>query len=572
MAKVSKQRALLEMDATRLLLECITGHSTIMFRAPYNADAQPEKMEELVPVALSRTRNYLTIGENIDPEDWEASEVPHFNADTVYNRVMALKDRGNIILLHDAGGDRSATVGALPRLIEDLQKQGYTFTTVAELLGKKRDDLMPRVPLGSGYRLLQFNSFIAELAYYIGQLLFALFILFLILGSIRLIMMLSLSILQRSKEKKLMQIPFTGNPLVSIIVPAFNEEVNAVSSLENLLRCDYPNFNIVFVDDGSKDSTYEKVSTAFANHPKIKVFTKPNGGKASALNYGIGHTNADYVVCIDADTKLLTDAVSKMMQHFSRENVGAVAGNVKVGNEVNIITRWQSIEYISSQNVDRKAFAYLNAITVVPGAIGAFRKEALEAAGGFSTDTLAEDCDLTIRILRCGYQIDNENAAIAMTEAPETIKQFMKQRFRWTFGVMQTFWKNRDALFNPQFKALGWLALPDILLFKYIIPLFVPLADFMMLMGLFTGNAKKLGFYYLIFMIVDAAIASLAFLFEKEPLWKLLWLLPQRLVYRWLMLVVLFRSYRRAIKGELQSWGVLKRTGNVKDVKEVPKT
>ena len=485
---------------------------------------------------------------------------------------MALKDRGNIILLHDAGGDRSATVGALPRLIEDLQKQGYTFTTVAELLGKKRDDLMPRVPLGSGYRLLQFNSFIAELAYYIGQLLFALFILFLILGSIRLIMMLSLSILQRSKEKKLMQIPFTGNPLVSIIVPAFNEEVNAVSSLENLLRCDYPNFNIVFVDDGSKDSTYEKVSTAFANHPKIKVFTKPNGGKASALNFGIGHTNADYVVCIDADTKLLTDAVSKMMQHFSRENVGAVAGNVKVGNEVNIITRWQSIEYISSQNVDRKAFAYLNAITVVPGAIGAFRKEALEAAGGFSTDTLAEDCDLTIRILRCGYQIDNENAAIAMTEAPETIKQFMKQRFRWTFGVMQTFWKNRDALFNPQFKALGWLALPDILLFKYIIPLFAPLADFMMLMGLFTGNAKKLGFYYLIFMIVDAAIASLAFLFEKEPLWKLLWLLPQRLVYRWLMLVVLFRSYRRAIKGELQSWGVLKRTGNVKDVKEVPKT
>jgi cellulose synthase/poly-beta-1,6-N-acetylglucosamine synthase-like glycosyltransferase len=543
-----------------------------MFRAPYNADAQPEKMEELVPVALSRTRNYLTIGENIDPEDWEASEVPNFNADTVYNRVMALKDRGNIILLHDAGGDRTATVKALPRLIEDLQKQGYTFITVAELLNKKRDDMMPRVPYGSGYRLLQFNSFIAEFGYYLSQLLFALFILFLILGSIRLIMMLSLSVLQRRKEKKLALIPFTGDPLVSIIVPAFNEEVNAVSSIENLLKCDYPNFNIVFVDDGSKDSTYEKVTNAFAEHPKVKVYSKPNGGKASALNFGIEQTDADYVVCIDADTKLLTDAVSKLMQHFSRENVGAVAGNVKVGNEVNIITRWQSIEYISSQNVDRKAFAYLNAITVVPGAIGAFRKEAVEAAGGFSTDTLAEDCDLTIRILRCGYQIDNENGAIAMTEAPESIKQFMKQRFRWTFGVMQTFWKNRDALFNPQFKALGWLALPDILLFKYLIPLFAPLADFLMLLGLLTGNAGKLGFYYLIFMIVDAAIAALAFVFEKEPIWKLIWLLPQRLVYRWLMLVVLFRSYRRAFKGELQHWGVLKRTGNVKDVQEIPKT
>lgn len=572
MAKVGKQRALLEMDATRLLIECITGHSTIMFRAPYNADAQPEKMEELVPVALSRTRNYLTIGENIDPEDWEASEVPNFNSDTVYNRVMALKDRGNIILLHDAGGDRSATVKALPRLIEDLQKQGYTFTTVAALLGKKKDDMMPPVPPGSGYDLIQFNSFIAEFGYYLSRLLFALFILFLILGSIRLIMMLSLSILQRRKEKQLAQIPFTGNPLVSIIVPAFNEEVNAVSSIENLLKCDYPNFNIVFVDDGSKDSTYEKVHAAFANHPLVQVNTKANGGKASALNYGISLTNANYVVCIDADTKLLPDAVSKLMQHFSRENVGAVAGNVKVGNEVNIITRWQSIEYISSQNVDRKAFAYLNAITVVPGAIGAFRKEAVEAAGGFSTDTLAEDCDLTIRILRCGYQIDNENGAIAMTEAPESIKQFMKQRFRWTFGVMQTFYKNRDALFNTKFKALGWLALPDILLFKYLIPLFAPLADFMMLIGLLTGNAGKLGFYYLIFMIVDAAIAALAFLFEKEPIWKLIWLLPQRLVYRWLMLVVLFRSYRRAVKGELQHWGVLKRTGNVKDILEVPKT
>ena len=137
---------------------------------------------------------------------------------------------------------------------------------------------------------------------------------------------------------------------------------------------------------------------------------------------------------------------------------------------------------------------------------------------------------------------------------------------------MQTFWKNRDAMFNPRFKALGWLALPDIMLFKYIIPVFAPLADFMMLMGLLTGNASKLGFYYLIFMLVDAAIAALAFLFEKEPIWKLIWLLPQRLVYRWLMLIVLFRAYRRAIKGELQHWGVLKRTGNVKDIQTIQKT
>ena len=194
------------------------------------------------------------------------------------------------------------------------------------------------------------------------------------------------------------------------------------------------------------------------------------------------------MICIDADTKLLPDAVRMLMRNFADSRVGAVAGVVKVGNEINLLTRWQSIEYISSQNFDRKGFSYLNAITVVPGAIGAFKKEALEKAGGFTVDTLAEDCDITIRILRAGYIVANEPKAISYTEAPETLKQFMKQRFRWSFGVMQTFWKQKDALFNNKYKALGWVALPDILLFKYIVPLFTPIADFLMLIGLMTES------------------------------------------------------------------------------------
>ena len=246
--------------------------------------------------------------------------------------------------------------------------------------------------------------------------------------------------------------------------------------------------------------------------------------------------------------------------------VGAVAGTVKVGNEVNLLTKWQSIEYITSQNFDRKGFAYVNAITVVPGAIGAFRKQALIDAGGFTTDTLAEDCDLTIRILRAGYVVANEPKAIAYTEAPETVKEFMKQRYRWSFGVMQTFYKNRDLLLNTNHKSLGFIAMPDILLFKYIIPFFTPLADILMLIGLITDNAGQIGFYYIIFTLVDASIAALSFLFDKENPAKLIWLFPQRIIYRWLMMVVLFRSFRRAIKGELQLWGVLKRTGNVKDI------
>ncbi|MHA4808649.1 glycosyltransferase [Flavitalea flava] len=577
-AKVSQRRAILEMESTRLLIECITGHSTIMFRAPYNADFEPEKWEELIPVAIARKKNYLDIGESIDPLDWEPDTPP----DSIFDRVVRRKNEmtqaglsGNIILLHDAGGeDRTATVEALPRIIEHFQARGFHFTTVADMLGKTKDEMMPPVPKGSGYYLLQLNYYLAELGYWGGHILFSLFIVFMVLSVGRVLFMAVIATKEHFRERKNPLLPFwlpdgTGAPMVSIIVPAYNEEVNAVSSVESLLNRDYSNFSIIFVDDGSTDRTYEKVSQAFAGHPKVKVFTKPNGGKASALNYGIAQTEAPFVVCIDADTKLKPDAVSRLMEHFrpgAGDKVGAVAGNVKVGNPVNFLTKWQSIEYISSQNFDRKAFAYLNAITVVPGAIGAFRKSAIEEAGGFTTDTLAEDCDLTIRILRCGYIIENENRAIAMTEVPETLKMFFKQRFRWSYGVMQTFWKNRDALFNWKYKWLGWIALPNILIFQYIIPMVIPLADFFMIVGLLTGNASKIGGYYLVFMLVDMAVALLAYIFEKEKISKLIGLVPQRLIWRWLMWYVLFRAVRRAIKGELQHWGVLKRTGNVQAV------
>ncbi len=580
-AMVSRKRAIIEMDATRLLIEAITGHSTVLFRAPFNADFEPQKAEELIPVALAREKNYLDIGESIDPLDWE----PGTSADSIVARVIARKQSmtdqnlsGNIILLHDAGGEsREATVEALPRIIHYFKERGYQFTTIADLLGKKKEDLMPPVPRGSGYYLLQLNYFLAMFAYLGSHVLTSIFIIFIVLSLLRILFMAVMASKQHRWEKKFGLKPFwnaegTDAPKVSIIVPAYNEQINAVDSVENLLRTDYPNFEIIFVDDGSKDGTYERVKTAFQTNAKVRVLTKPNGGKASALNYGIQQSESPFVICIDADTKLLSNAVSKLMMHFgdvqyhNGKKVGAVAGNVKVGNTVNLLTRWQSVEYISSQNFDRKAFAYLNAITVVPGAIGAFRKTAIEEAGGFTTDTLAEDCDLTIRMLRCDYIIENENEAIAMTEAPETVKMFIKQRFRWSFGVMQTFWKNRDMLFSSRNKALGWIALPNILLFQYIIPSIIPLADLIMLIGIRFGNGPRIAKYYLVFLLVDLGVAILAFSFEKEKLTRLIWLIPQRLVWRWLLWYVLFKSFRRAIKGELQNWGVLKRTGNVKEI------
>ncbi len=579
-ADMSMQRAALEMKLTRLLIESITGHSTILFRAPYNADSQPQTFEELAPIERSRSENYLTINESIDPNDW----APGVSADSILQRIIKQVKEGNasIILLHDAGGKtRKATVEALPRIINYFKKQGYIFTTVADLMGKTRDEVMPMVASSRDRWTRKFNFFLAEAGYWSGHILFSLFIIGILLSVGRIILMAILASIQKSKEAKTNFTEYTALltadenkwPLVSIVIPAYNEQLNAIRTINSLLAQDYPQLEIIFVDDGSKDETYSKVKEHFSENVKVQVYTKSNGGKASALNFGIQKSNAEFVVCIDADTQLKSDAVMELMKKFDNKIVAAVAGNVKVGNQINMITRWQSIEYITSQNFDRRAFDLLNCITVVPGAIGAFRKDAILISGGFTTDTLAEDCDLTMRLHRNGYHIRNCTSAISYTEAPETFRQFLKQRFRWSFGVIQCFWKHRDTVFNPRYKNLGMVAMPNILIYQMILPILAPLADIILVLsllaasfGIIVASIPHIILYYVIFSFIDIAGAALAFAYEKENHVKLLWMIPQRLIYRQLMYYILLKSFNKAIKGELQGWGALKRTGSVKEV------
>ncbi|WP_316807646.1 glycosyltransferase [Pedobacter agri] len=587
MSAIGPRRVKFELNATRRLIETVTGHSTILFRAPFNADAEPQNISEILPVAQSRKENYINVGEYIDPEDWE----PGKTADQIFNEVIKQKDNGNILLLHDAGGNREATVAALPRIIKYFKKQGYTFTTVGDLMGKTRAELMPAVKsdatsgfTGSGDYL--FISFF----YYGNIVLNAVFSVAIVLAILRSIFIAYLAVKQRNRAKKnankLVQHP---KQKVSIIIPAYNEEITAVQTINSLLKTDYPDFELIFVDDGSRDHTFQIVDARFGNHPQVKVYRKENGGKASALNYGIAMASAEFIICIDADTQLKSDAVIELMRHFYDDKIAAVAGTVKVGNAHNIITKWQSIEYITSQNMDRRAFDLLNTITVVPGAIGAFRKNVVLAVGGFTIDTLAEDCDLTMRILKAGYKVKNCDTAIAYTEAPETVNMLLKQRFRWSFGVMQSFWKNRKTLLNKKYGYFGMVGMPNILIYQIILPLFSPLADLFMLISLVSGlfslsainNLTLTGlsgilslhngfgqvlFYYLIFIFVDMIFAAIAFKMEKEKLKSLLYIFPQRFFWRQLMYLVLFRSLRKAIKGELENWGTLKRTGNVKEV------
>ena len=573
-ATVSRNRATTEMESTRLLIEAVTGRSTVLFRAPYNADSEPTGEDELKPIALSKEQNYYTVGESIDPNDWEIGT----NANSIYARTIAQyqanPDKG-IILLHDAGGNRQATVEALPRIIHYFKKKGIQFTTIAHLLGKTKDDLMPKAT----NHFLSIDNFIFDIGYWFGHFIVAIFWVAIFLGFFRIVLMVVMAFIKKGKDCK--QTPiynFQNNEevAVSIIVPAYNEEVNVVKTINNLLLQDYPNFDIVFIDDGSTDATLQLIQKKFDTIAKVNINTKPNGGKASALNYGISCTKSDFVVCIDADTQLKNDALTQLMKCFAiqtknNQEIGAVAGNVKVGNGHTMLTKWQSIEYTTAQNFDRRAFDLINGITVVPGAIGAFKKEAIQKAGGFTTDTLAEDCDLTIRILRAGYKVVNCVTAIAITEAPETLNEFMKQRFRWSFGVIQAFFKNKDACFNPKYKGLGMIALPNILIFQIILPIFAPLADLVLILSIFwnhnnTESLNKIGIYYLAFMIIDVLVSVIAFVFEKEKLSKLFWLIPQRFIYRQIMYIILFKAIKKAIKGENQGWGILKRTGNVQPV------
>jgi len=285
------------------------------------------------------------------------------------------------------------------------------------------------------------------------------------------------------------------------------------------------------------------------------------------------------VVALDADTQFNTDTISRLVRWFADPSIGAVAGNAKVGNRTNMITRWQALEYIVAQNLERRALAALGTLTVIPGAVGAWRKSVLLEMGGFHSDTLAEDQDLTIGIQAKGHRVFFDSSAIAWTEAPSTIRGLARQRFRWAFGTLQCLWKYRGMTFNPRYGALGLFALPQVWLFQIALTALAPLADLLLIWQLLSqwiayaqhgaefSNADlvTVGIYYVVFIVVDLLAATFGYLMERDEQWSLLWWLPlQRFGYRQLMYYVVVRSISAAIRGAVVGWGTLERTGTVK--------
>lgn len=570
----------LELNATQRLIESLTGRSSRLFRAPYFGDAEPQTPDEVEPAAIANKLGYIIVGLRVDPDDWALP-----GADAIVQRTIAgltnpnPDERGQIVLLHDGGGDRQQTVDALPTLIHELRKRGYEFTTTSQLAGFTQEQTMPLLPKEQG-----FFAHADRVTFYAlaigGWLMRWLFLLGIVLGLARMLFIGTLALLQWYKARQVA--PVTASlSFVSVIIAAYNEEKVIAQTIHSLLASTHPRFEIIVVDDGSTDQTSEVVRSTFGHEPRVRLFTKPNAGKAAALNYGLQHAQGDIIVALDADTIFPASTLSALAARFADAKVGAVAGNAKVGNRINLVTRWQALEYITAQNLDRRAFALLNGITVVPGAVGAWRRDVLERIGGFASDTLAEDQDLTLQVRKLGYKIEYEENAIGWTEAPDTVRGLAKQRFRWSFGTLQCMWKHRDALFRKRYGSLGWIAMPNVWVFQILFPLLSPLMDLLFVWTFVSSLLERLEhpneyaltnfgqvlFYYGLFLAVDWLAAGFAFLLERREQWSLLWwLFLQRFCYRQVMYYVMVKSVLTALKGLIAGWGKLERKASVEGV------
>jgi cellulose synthase/poly-beta-1,6-N-acetylglucosamine synthase-like glycosyltransferase len=406
------------------------------------------------------------------------------------------------------------------------------------------------------------------------------FLVGIVLGLTRLLVIGALAFAQwiRSRRREHEHAGEQFEPFISVIVPAYNEEQVVESTIRSLLDSNYPRFEIIVVDDGSTDRTSDLVRERFATNALVQLFTVANAGKSAALNFGLRHAKGEIIVALDADTQFPPETIRALARRFVDRSIGAVAGNAKVGNRINIVTRWQALEYITSQNMDRRAFASLNCITVVPGAVGAWRRELIERCGGFSHDTLAEDQDLTLQIRKLGYKIGYEESAIAWTEAPDRLGTLAKQRFRWAYGTLQCLWKHRNALFRGRYGTLGWIGMPNVWIFQVLFPLISPIMDLIVIYtvgsslyyrfeqpsGFSFTNLRQVIFYYALFLAVDWCAAAFAFLLERKERWRLLWwLFLQRFCYRQVMYYVMLKSVATAVRGAVVGWGKLERKATV---------
>ena len=591
-SNISKKFNEVEINLTEELFASRLGIHTILFRPPYSIDQEPDTTDQVRPLKIAQDMGYIIVGDKIDPNDWR--ENPRPTADEIADRVIShlppcgsdTRFCGSIVLLHDGGGNRSQTVAALPKIIEGIRAKGLQIVPLYTLLGKTKADVMPPLPSNQrwaarldslGFALWDFVSKGIVWIFFLGD----------ILMTGRLLFVGALAVFDRFRQSRI-EAPAQAasyKPTVAVLIPAYNEEKVIKRTVDAVLDSDYPDLRVIVIDDGSRDRTLEVARAAFAEEERsgrVLILTKPNSGKADALNFGLQHLRDEEIfVGIDADTVIAPNAISLLVPHFLNPKVAAVAGNAKVGNRINLWTRWQALEYITSQNFERRALNTLGAVSVVPGAIGAWRTSAVVEAGGYHTDTVAEDADLTMALLRRGYRVEYEDLALAYTEAPVNANGLMRQRFRWSFGILQSVWKH-SAAFARQ-GVLGWVALPNIVIFQILLPVVSPFIDLMFAVGAAwyfvqkyfhpdstdPASFHRLVLFFAAFLVIDFITSAIAFALERRQpeakedvgLLSQVWL--QRFAYRQLFSIVLFKTLKRAIEGQRFAWDKLERTAAV---------
>ncbi|MCX7283130.1 MAG: glycosyltransferase [Novosphingobium sp.] len=575
LANASKGTTALELNATQRLVEAFVGHSMTLFRAPYFGDAEPTTADELEPALNAQRAGYTIVGLHVDSSDWQNP-----GADAIVRQVLdqvhgaTAESSRNVILLHDGGGDRAQTVAALPRIIAALRAEGYRFTTASQLVGVPPAQAMPQLG-ASDLAAVRVDVAVFVVLHVLGVALTWLFFVAIALGIARAIIMAGLAWWQSRLPRA--TVP-DHEPRVSVIIPAWNEERVIVASVERVLASDYPALQVIVADDGSTDGTSRVVRERFGSNPVVTLLTLANGGKAAALNRALQHATGEVIIALDADTQFEPLTIRRLARWFADPQIGAVAGDARVGNRVNLVTRWQAVEYITAQNLERRALAGFDAMTVVPGAVGAWRRAALDSVGGYPEDTLAEDQDLTIAIQRRGWRVTYDPRAVAWTEAPESFRALARQRYRWAFGTLQCLWKHRKVIRTRKPAGLALVGLPQAWLFQIMFAAISPMIDAALVVSILStivrvvqhgwaqtqGDLATMAAYWTVFTAIDIICGAIAYrLDDRRPPYPAGLLVAQRLVYRQIMYWVVLRALASAIGGWVVGWGKLDRSGSV---------
>jgi cellulose synthase/poly-beta-1,6-N-acetylglucosamine synthase-like glycosyltransferase len=544
----------LQIQLTENAVAGTVGVRPRFVRPPYSSVPGAVTPKQLSALGHLARRGYAIALSDLDGEDWREPGV-----DAIVRKSTPRGDAGAIVLLHDGGGNRGQTLAALERLVPGLRARGFEFVRLSELAGWERDDA--EVPAGSWARW-RGTALITTLvaARWATSFLSVLLVFAAFLFLLRILLLLALA---RHHARAVRAKPPAEEYLVpvSVIVPAFNEAVGIARSIRSLVASEYPEFEVIVVDDGSSDGTADIVERLELE--RVTVVSQPNSGKPAALNHGIELARHSVVVMVDADTIFEPETLRRLVQPLRDPSIGAVSGNAKVGNRRRLLGRWQHIEYVMGFNLDRRLYDVLQCMPTVPGAAGAFRREALEDVGGVSASTLAEDTDLTLAIGRAGWRVIYAEDARAWTEAPASLRLLWRQRFRWCYGTLQSVWKHRAALWRRGEGRIGRRGLPYLVLFQIALPLLAPLIDLFSLYALVFLDWRDVVVFWIVFTGLQLTLGWYAFRLDRESP-RTLWVMPlQQFVYRQVMYLVVVESVLAALSGRRLRWRPMPRSGEV---------